>query len=136
MVIASLSLTATAYERSGAGIRILENETGVSIKMLVEESTLGGTEVEVGQITIPGNSESRGHAHGTTEIFYVLSGVMEHVVNGEAHVIEPGMVAIVRAGDEVVHRITSEEPCVALIIWAPGGEADRLAKHWNARPVD
>jgi len=104
--------------------------------MLVEAENLGGSEVEIGEITLPANSSpTRGHSHTAIEIFYILSGELEHVVNGESHLLTPGMVGIVRTGDEVIHRIPGGEPVRALVIWAPGGEAARIAPGFNQRPV-
>jgi quercetin dioxygenase-like cupin family protein len=125
-----------SYSISGKGTRILEGAGGLTIKMLVEGTNLGGDEVEVGEITFPGLSPGGGHVHETNEIFYVLSGKMEHIVNGESAILEPGMVGIVRKGDTVSHKILSEEPCKALVIWAPGGEADRLAQFFEVKPID
>ena len=45
------------------------------------------------------------------------------------------MVGIVRPGDVVVHRVISDVPVKALVIWAPGGEADRIAGNFHQRPV-
>ncbi|MCH7475211.1 MAG: hypothetical protein IIA27_11105 [Gemmatimonadetes bacterium] len=42
---------------------------------------------------------------------------------------------IVRPGDTVVHRVVSDVPVKALVIWAPGGEADRIAGNFRQRPV-
>jgi hypothetical protein len=56
-------------------------------------------------------------------------------VNGASHILEPGMVGIVRPGDTVAHGVSSEEPVRALVIWAPGGEADRIAPYFEQRPV-
>ena len=131
-----LASNSFGYEPAGNGLRILESESGVSIRMLVEQSNLDGTEVEVGHITFPAGNESISHSHSVTEIFYVISGELEHVVNGESHLIKPGMVGIVRPGDEIIHRVPGTVPCEALVIWAPGGEAERLATNFRSRPID
>ncbi len=123
-----------AYQRSSSGTRVLARG-GLVIKMLVEQSVLGSGEVEVGEITIPVGSTGGAHRHGAIEIFYVLSGVMDHVVNGESHRLEPGMIGIVRPGDEVSHRVLSEQPVRAVVVWTPGGEADRLAPFFDVTPV-
>ena len=60
---------------------------------------------------------------------------LDHIVNDMSHVLEPGMVGIVRPGDTVVHRVVSDVPVKALVIWAPGGEADRIAGNFRQRPV-
>ncbi len=45
--------------------------SGTRIRMLLDEATLG-------------------HVHGATEIFYVLSGELEHVVNGKSYILKEG----------------------------------------------
>ncbi len=126
------------YEKGTSGTRLLEGEGGFSIKMLVEESNLGGPEVEIGEITFPAGSGASGggHVHSRTEIFYVLSGTFDHVVNGEAHRLTPGMVGIVRPGDEVVHRVIGDEPVRALVVWAPGGEIGRFDSNFKETPIE
>lgn len=125
------------YARSSTGTRWLEGRNGLAIKMLVEQSNLGGSEVEIGEIAFPigAGRTGGGHRHTRVEIFYVLDGELDHVVNGESHVLSPGMVGIVRPGDEVIHRVTSDVPVRALVIWAPGGEADRIAPGFRERPI-
>ncbi len=126
------------YEASSRGTRLLEGGNGFAIKMLVERSNLGGGEVEIGEIIFPvGSGQSRrGHVHGTVEIFYVLSGELDHIVNDESHILTPGMVGIVRTGDSVVHRVVGDEPVKALVIWAPGGEIDGIARNLRETPIE
>lgn len=38
----------------------------------------------------PPNADSGDHTHGAIEMFYVLSGQLEHVVNGKSYVLGPG----------------------------------------------
>lgn len=61
---------------------------------------------------------------------------MEHIVNGESALLEPGMIGIVRKGDTVSHKIPSDVPCKALVIWAPGGEVERLAQFFESKPIE
>ena len=125
------------YAKATRGTRVLEGSNGFQIRVLVEAANLGGTEVDIGEITFPiGSSPNRGHTHTSIEIFYILSGQLDHVVNGESHLLDPGMVGIVRPGDDVIHRVTSEQPVRALVIWAPGGEAERLAQFFQQRPIE
>lgn len=139
LVLAPVGLRAqTEYSKSTKGTRWLESGNGLAIKVLVEASNLGSGEVELGEITIPAGSGAarQGHRHGAIEIFYILSGELDHIVNGESHLLRPGDVGIVRPGDSVVHRVPGTEPVKALVIWAPGGEAERLAPGFRQRPVD
>ena len=125
------------YARASAGTRLLE-KGDIDIRMLLEASNLGGEEIEIGEITLPVSYGQGGnHRHGRMEIFYVLAGRLGHTVNGEAHILEPGMVGVVRVGDSVAHAVLSDEPVKALVIWLPGGEADRLIAEFGyseARP--
>lgn len=77
-----------------------------------------------------------GHLHESIEIFYILSGEFDHVVNGRSHVLTPGMVGIVRPGDRVLHRVLSNQPVRAIVVWSPGGEAGRIARFFRQHPVE
>ena len=127
---------AQEYQKATRGTRWFESSrSALTIKMLVEAENLGSSELEIGEITFPaGSVPRRGHNHTSIEIFYVLSGELEHVVNGESYLLTPGMVGIVRPGDEVIHRIPGNEPVRALVIWVPGGEAARIAPGFDQRP--
>lgn len=135
---AAETIQAQQYQAASAGTRWMESTSGTTLKVLVESTNLGGTEVDIGEITFPGASSwggSRGHQHGAVEIFYILTGEFEHTVNGQAHVLTPGMVGIVRPGDEVIHSVLSEEPVKALVIWALGGEVERLTSFITVREI-
>ena len=112
------------------GIRLIGKEGDVAIKMLLEESNLGTNEVEIAELTMayrPEEEKIPPHVHGSLEIFYVISGEMEFSVNnGPVKIVKPGSVAVVKKGDLVNHNVASQEPLKALIIWVPGGEADRV----------
>ena len=126
----------TTYKRSSAGTRVLENDAGTSIRILVEASVLGGSAVEVAEATMPAGSGAgpASHRHGATEIIYVVSGELDHVVNGETHRLTPGMIGIVKPSDTVIHRVVGQSPVKVLLIWAPGGEVERLATRFRQRP--
>jgi len=134
---ATIAAQDSTYRRSSSGTRILENDTGTSIKILVENTVLAGTGVEVAEATMPVGAGSRpaSHRHGSTEIIYVLSGELDHVVNGEAHRLTAGMVGIVKPSDTVIHRVVGQSPMKVLLIWAPGGGVDRLAQRFRQRPI-
>jgi quercetin dioxygenase-like cupin family protein len=123
------------YEKSGDGTAVLSAPSGLAIKILVEAANLGSGEVELAEITFPAGSRGGAHRHGAIEILYLVSGRMDHVVNGVSHVLEPGMIGIVRPEDTVEHRVLSEEPVRALVVWAPGGEAARLRGVFQERPA-
>jgi quercetin dioxygenase-like cupin family protein len=108
--------------------------SGTRLRMLVDKATLGGEEVELGEITFAPNGDSGDHVHGSTEIFYVLEGELEHVVNGKSYRLQPGMVGYVRPPDRVRHKV-GPGGARALVIWAPGDEAGRItAGRWKREP--
>jgi quercetin dioxygenase-like cupin family protein len=125
----------SSYAPASHGTRWLEGP-GVAIKVLVEASNFGGAEVEVAEIVLQPGGSAATHRHGSHELIYVLEGTLDHVVNGETHRLEPGMVGVVKQGDTVAHKVASTTPVKAVLVWAPGGEAERLAKMFKARPVE
>ncbi|MEK7403066.1 MAG: cupin domain-containing protein [Gemmatimonadota bacterium] len=117
------------YQRSTTGVRDFKLGA-TAVKVLIDSATLGGREMELAHLTFPPANPAvtpRGHTHGRVEVLYVLSGEMDHVVNGVSHPLKPGMAGIVRPGDQVMHRVTSADSVRVLVIWAPGGEVARLA---------
>ena len=107
---------------------------GTQLCMMVDAQGLGGSEVEVGEIVFQAGTDSGDHVHGATEIFYVLEGELEHIVNGESYLLKPGMVGYVRPPDKVRHKVGPGGPAKALVIWAPGGEAARITSRWTREP--
>jgi len=125
-----------SYARSSTGIREVTLGSGTVIKMLLDASNLGSDEIEVGEINFPTvSSPTAGHRHGATEIFYIVEGVLGHVVNGVEHRLEPGMVGVVKPADEVMHRVLVA-PVRAVVIWVPGGEGNRVQPADRWRPLD
>ncbi len=125
------------YKTQGKGTQFLDNKkSDVAIRVLVEESNLGSSELEVGEIYLPAGLDTPVHSHGSIEIFYVLSGQLEHVVNGVSHMLEPGMVGIVKPEDNVSHKVPIASDCRALVIWTPGGEIDRIKKNYTQRLIE
>ena len=127
----------STYRRSSSGTRILENDTGTSIKILVERAVLGDSGVEIAEATLPvgAGAGAASHRHGSAEMIYVISGELDHIVNGTAHRLTPGMVGIVKPADTVIHRVVGQTPVKLLLIWAPGGEVERLAQRFRQRPI-
>lgn len=124
----SAGAQAPAYGTTTAGVRdFMLGATAV--KVLIDSATLGGGEMEMAQLTFPPNPNAppRNHVHTRVEVLYVLSGQLDHIVNGVSHVLKPGMAGIVRPGDQVAHRIPGPDTTRVLVIWAPGGELVRLA---------
>jgi uncharacterized cupin superfamily protein len=68
-------------------------------------------------------------------MIYVISGELDHVVNGTVYRLTPGMVGLVKPSDTVIHRVVGQTPVKMLLIWAPGGEVDRLAQRFRQRSI-
>ena len=124
-----------AYSPSSSGTRTLTLGSGTVIKMLLDASVLGTDAVEVAEITFPAGASSGGHRHGAIEMFYVVEGVLGHVVNGVEHRLEPGMAGVVKPEDQVEHRVL-EAPLKVVVVWVPGGEGDRIAPRERWTPLD
>ena len=143
--VAALTLAGTGFfpvhvlaQSMGKDATYVSPTSGTKLRILLDESNLGGSEVEVAEIEFPPGVDSGAHVHGAVEIFYVLEGELEHIVNGKKYVLGPGMIGHVRPPDEVIHRVKADgPPCKALVIWAPGGEANRLTEEfgYTAHPI-
>lgn len=103
--------------------------SGSQWKLLLDEAGLGGKELEMVEVTLRPGTVVGSHTHGALEIIYVLSGTYEHEVNGKRYRLTPGMVGVVRPGDHVRHLVPKSGAAKLLIIWAPGGEAQRVLAH-------
>lgn len=129
--VSVLSFRAGVVAQSTASGPVFESAGGTRLEVLFDGPTVGSP-VDVGVITFPPGTDSGNHPHGVTEIFYVLEGELEHIVNGESHVLTPGMLGYVKPPDVVNHRVGSAGPAArALVIWAPGGEAERISGNWT-----
>jgi quercetin dioxygenase-like cupin family protein len=116
-----------AYATNGV-LENIEGRLGVNWKVVLDESNLGGKELEVVEATFPAGMTVGSHPHRSVEIIYVLSGVYEHEVNGKLFRLKPGMVGIVRPGDTVRHLVPKDGDAKVLILWAPAGEAARVVR--------
>jgi len=109
---------------------VYQSPGGSKLKILMDREMFGGTELEIGEITFVPNTDSGDHVHGATETFYVLEGELEHIVNGQSIKLGAGMIGTVRPPDKVRHK-TGPSGARALVIWAPLGEAARIASRWK-----
>jgi quercetin dioxygenase-like cupin family protein len=105
---------------------------GTTLRLMIDQSNLGA-EVSLGEMIFPPNSNSGEHAHGAIEIFYVVSGELEHVVNGKSQFLKPGMSGFVRPPDKVNHK-TGPAGAKVVVVWVPGEEAGRIASRWAREP--
>jgi quercetin dioxygenase-like cupin family protein len=124
---ASSAGDARAQENGGETQRYSYATKGIvelpNLKLLLDEATLGGKELEMAEITFPAGVASDKHQHRSVEIFYVLKGKFGHEVNGELYWLTPGMVGVVRPGDTVRHMAPKDADVKVLAIWTPAGEA-------------
>ena len=58
------------YAKTSEGTRVIGWEgSDVEIKILLEPGNLGGSELEIGEITFPAGYEGAPHVHGVVEVF-------------------------------------------------------------------
>ena len=122
----------TASPQSGKTTETYQSPGGTTLKLLLDDSNVG-PEVSIGELTFPPNADSGEHAHGAIEMFYVVSGELEHVVNGKSYVLGPGMTGYVRPPDKVRHK-TGPAGAKVVVVWVPGDEAKKIAARWKKEP--
>jgi quercetin dioxygenase-like cupin family protein len=105
---------------------------GTTLKLMLDDTNVG-PEVTVGELTFPPNADSGDHAHGAIEMFYVLTGELEHVVNGKSQILKPGMVGFVKPPDKIRHK-TGPAGAKVVVIWVPGDEGKKIAARWTKEP--
>jgi len=105
---------------------------GTTLRLLLDDSNVG-SDVSVGEMTFPPNLDSGEHTHGAIEMFYVLSGELEHVVNGKSQILKPGMAGYVKPPDKIRHK-TGPAGAKVVVIWVPGDEAKRIVARWTKEP--
>jgi quercetin dioxygenase-like cupin family protein len=124
-----------AYATNGLTDNVTDR-LGEKWKLLIDESNLGGNELEAVELTMPAGTQIRSHHHKSLEVIYVLSGVYGHEVNGKLYLLTPGMVGIVGPGDSVRHLVPKSGPAKLLIIWVPSGEAKNFFQPGKGVPVE
>jgi quercetin dioxygenase-like cupin family protein len=122
---------ALAQERPRQGV-VYKSPGGTTLRLMLDESNVGA-EVAVGEIVFQPNADSGEHTHGAVEIFYVLSGELEHVVNGKSEILKVGMAGFVKPPDKIRHK-TGPAGATAVVIWVPGEEAKRIISRWTKEP--
>ena len=131
LVVSAVVVAQTLIAREQAGgSKVFMSPGGAQLKVLVDAASLGGTEVEVAELTLAPNSDSGDHRHAVTETFYLLEGDMEQVINGKPVKLTPGTVASIRSTDQVRHK-AGPKGAKVLVIWAPGGEVARVTAKWK-----
>jgi len=105
---------------------------GSTLRLILDDTNIGA-EISVGELTFLPNTDSGDHAHGAIEILYVLSGELEHVVNGKSYILGPGMTGYVRPPDKIRHK-TGPAGAKVIVVWVPGDEAKKIAARWTKEP--
>jgi quercetin dioxygenase-like cupin family protein len=130
---ASQSTPAYSYATNGL-IDNIHGPFNSAVKLLLNESNLGGKELEAAEMTIPAGTTVPSHTHKSVEIIYVLSGTYGHEVNGKLYLLKPGQIGIVRPGDKVRHLTMKDEGTRILLLWAPAGDGQALSKAKGTTP--
>ena len=122
----------TAAAQAGKPGDTYRSPGGTTLKLLLDDSNVG-PEVSIGELTFAPNADSGEHTHGAIEMFYVLSGELEHVVNGKSYILRPGMTGYVRPPDKIRHK-TGPAGARVVVVWVPGDEANKIAARWTKEP--
>src|SRR2546426_9643416 len=101
---------------------LYRSQSGTTLRLLLDDGNVG-PEVAVGEMTFPANLDSGDHTHDAIEIFYIISGELEHVVNGKSQILKPGMAGYVRPPDKVRHKVGSAGAGEGVGILGPRAEA-------------
>jgi quercetin dioxygenase-like cupin family protein len=131
-IIAVCLATRGAAQSEKAQGTLYRSPSGTTLRLMLDESNVG-PEVTLGEITFPPNSDSGDHKHGATEMFYVVTGELEHIVNGKSQILKPGMAGYVKVPDAVRHK-TGPSGAKAVVVWVPGEEGRTVASRWKREP--
>jgi quercetin dioxygenase-like cupin family protein len=130
--ILAFSVVATAAAQSKPQGVIYRAPSGATLRLILDSANVG-PDISLGELTFPPNGDSGEHAHGAIEIFYVLSGELEHVVNGKSQILTPGMVGYVKPPDKIRHK-TGPAGAKVVVMWVPGAEAGKIVARWAKEP--
>jgi len=133
LAIAAVSLTTTSAAQPPQQGVTYRAPSGVTLRLILDENNVG-KDVSLGEMIFPPGIDSGDHTHGAIEIFYVVSGTLEHVVNGKSEMLGPGMVGYVKMGDTVRHKTGPAGPVKAMVVWVPGAEGSKIAARWKREP--
>jgi quercetin dioxygenase-like cupin family protein len=128
-LVAAISLGAQSQPLQGTTYR---SPGGTTLRLMLDETNVG-PEVTLGEMIFPANQDSGDHQHGAKEMFYVVSGELEHVVNGKSQILKPGMAGYVNPPDKVRHK-TGPAGAKVVVVWVPGDEGQKIAARWKKEP--
>ena len=121
-VMGQAATTTTIYRSPG----------GTTLKLMLDDSNVGSA-VTLAEMVFPANTDSGDHQHGAIEMFYVISGELEHVVNGQSYILKPGMAGYVKPPDTIRHK-TGPAGAKVVVVWVPGDEGKKIAARWKKEP--
>ena len=127
-----LCIGGSALAQAGKQGTTYRSPGGSTLRLILTDSNVG-PEISLGELTFPPNADSGEHAHGAIEIFYVLSGELEHVVNGKSQILTAGMVGYVKPPDKIRHK-TGPAGAKVVVMWVPGAEAGKIVARWSREP--
>jgi quercetin dioxygenase-like cupin family protein len=127
--VAVVALAAQSDRPQGTTYRA---PSGTTLRIMLDDSNVG-PEVTLGEMVFPPNQDSGDHQHGAKEMFYVVSGELEHVVNGQSQILKPGMAGFVNPPDKVRHK-TGPAGAKVVVVWVPGDEGKKIAGRWKKEP--
>jgi quercetin dioxygenase-like cupin family protein len=130
-VLSAMASTSALAQASKQGVTY-RSPNGSTLRLLLDSANVG-TQVSVGELTFPPNTDSGDHTHGAIEMFYVLSGELEHIVNGKSEFLTAGMTGYVKPPDKIRHK-TGPAGAKVVVIWVPGDEAGKIASRWKKEP--
>jgi quercetin dioxygenase-like cupin family protein len=111
----------------------IEPNSKSTLRVVIDEHLGGTKDVSIAELVIPPGVDVPDHVHQSTEIFYILSGELEQTSEGKVQKLTAGMAALVPANTTTHHKVTSKQPVHALVIWAPGGEEQRIVQDWKKK---
>jgi len=111
----------------------IEPASKSELRVMIDQHLGGTKDVTVADLVIPPGVDVPDHVHQSTEIFYILSGELEQTSEGKVQKLTAGMTCLVPANTTTHHKVTSKEPVHAVVIWAPGGEEQRIVEGWQKK---
>jgi quercetin dioxygenase-like cupin family protein len=129
VLVAVPAIVAESQPQQGTTYR---SPGGTTLRLMLDETNVG-KDVSLGEMIFPPNSDSGDHQHGAIEMLYVVSGELDHIVNGVSHVLTPGMSGYVKPPDKVRHK-TGAAGAKVVVVWVPGEEGSRIASRWKKEP--
>ena len=82
--------------------------------------------------TVSDRSRRPSPVYENSATFQMACKQLEQVVNGKPVALGPGGIVSIRSTDQVRHK-SGPIGAKVLVIWAPGGEIDRVTARWKVR---